>query len=108
MSIPAGAEERIQFLHRQVTLLVRQYGVLLHSSIPRAPSAAAGATDEARVRAAATSITSTSEVLLKLIADLRVDDMLVRGGGEAGGGGGGKRGGDGGSGSGGGDTSTST
>jgi hypothetical protein len=81
----AAANDRLAALRRHVTVLVNQYGVLLRHGSPTAASPAAAAADEARVRAGALALAASAEALLQLVADLRVDDLLLRAGSGAGG-----------------------
>jgi hypothetical protein len=75
-AVPASPEERLAFLNRHISVLVNQYGVLLHHGSPVVANAAQALSDEARLRAAAFSITTSAAALLRLTGDLRVERLL--------------------------------
>ena len=92
-SVSPATGDSLDTVSRHLTSMVNQYGVLLHTgSRPlatsqegisaRASSGHAGmeviaSTDEARMRAAALSITASAEALLNVVAELRVADALA-------------------------------
>jgi len=76
-SIPSSENDRLALLQRHIEILVNQYSTILHSSSPHSTSIVNSNTDETKLRAATLAITSSVELLLALINDLRIDTLLL-------------------------------